>query len=153
MGHLGDGATGPSGNRYGDAAGHSCMAVSGPVDAVITLETGSAEPASQHARVRAPRALNSSGDAREGTLTALLRWLGLGAHKHRFAPGRGIERHQQRQQQRRRRDAGAEPEDYRIVDRADQPEADGNRDAAMWLMVNATDAVAAMSAGSPIFWK
>ena len=35
------GATGPSGNRYGDAAGHSCMAVSGPVDAVITLETGS----------------------------------------------------------------------------------------------------------------
>lgn len=35
------GATGPGGNRYGDAAGHSCMAVSGPVDAVITLETGS----------------------------------------------------------------------------------------------------------------
>jgi PncC family amidohydrolase len=37
------GATGPTGNRYGDAAGHSCMAVSGPVDAVITLETGSAD--------------------------------------------------------------------------------------------------------------
>ncbi len=35
------GATGPAGNRYGDAAGHSCMAVSGPVDTVITLETGS----------------------------------------------------------------------------------------------------------------
>ena len=35
------GATGPTGNRYGDAAGHSCMAVSGPIDAVITLETGS----------------------------------------------------------------------------------------------------------------
>ncbi len=35
------GASGPTGNRYGDAAGHSCMAVSGPVDTVITLETGS----------------------------------------------------------------------------------------------------------------
>lgn len=37
------GATGPTGNRYGDAAGHSCMAVSGPIDAVVTLETGSAD--------------------------------------------------------------------------------------------------------------
>jgi nicotinamide-nucleotide amidase len=35
------GATGPTGNRYGDAAGHSCMAVAGPQVAVITLETGS----------------------------------------------------------------------------------------------------------------
>jgi PncC family amidohydrolase len=35
------GATGPSGNRYGDAAGHSCMAVSGAATSVITLETGS----------------------------------------------------------------------------------------------------------------
>ncbi len=35
------GATGPTGNRYGDAAGHSCMAVVGPQAAVITLETGS----------------------------------------------------------------------------------------------------------------
>lgn len=35
------GATGPSGNRYGDAAGHSCMAVAGPQTRVITLETGS----------------------------------------------------------------------------------------------------------------
>lgn len=35
------GATGPSGNRYGDAAGHSCMAVAGPEQAVMTLETGS----------------------------------------------------------------------------------------------------------------
>jgi nicotinamide-nucleotide amidase len=34
------GATGPTGNRYGDAAGHSCMAVAGPHAAVITLETG-----------------------------------------------------------------------------------------------------------------
>jgi nicotinamide-nucleotide amidase len=37
------GATGPSGNRYGDAAGHSCMAVAGPRQAVMTLETGSAD--------------------------------------------------------------------------------------------------------------
>jgi nicotinamide-nucleotide amidase len=34
------GATGPAGNRYGDAAGHSCMAVAGPAAEVITLETG-----------------------------------------------------------------------------------------------------------------
>ncbi|WP_439596414.1 CinA family protein [Falsiroseomonas sp.] len=34
------GAAGPSGNRYGDAAGHSCLAVSGPAEAVMTLETG-----------------------------------------------------------------------------------------------------------------
>lgn len=34
------GAAGPSGNRYGDAAGHTCLAVSGPVEKVITLETG-----------------------------------------------------------------------------------------------------------------
>ena len=37
------GATGPTGNRYGDAAGHSCMAVAGGAEAVITLETGSAD--------------------------------------------------------------------------------------------------------------
>jgi len=37
------GASGPSGNRYGDAAGHACFAVRGPVDAVITLETRSAD--------------------------------------------------------------------------------------------------------------
>ena len=35
------GASGPTGNRYGDSAGHACMAVSGPIEAVITLETGS----------------------------------------------------------------------------------------------------------------
>src|SRR5258707_4899818 len=37
------GATGPTGNRYGDAAGHSCMAVAGLEPSAITLETGSAE--------------------------------------------------------------------------------------------------------------
>jgi PncC family amidohydrolase len=35
------GATGPTGNRYGDAAGHSCIAVVGSsVERAITLETG-----------------------------------------------------------------------------------------------------------------
>jgi nicotinamide-nucleotide amidase len=37
------GAAGPAGNRYGDAPGHACIAVSGPVAAVITVETGSAD--------------------------------------------------------------------------------------------------------------
>ena len=37
------GATGPTGNRYGDAAGHTCIAVAGPVERAITLETGSAD--------------------------------------------------------------------------------------------------------------
>jgi len=37
------GASGPSGNHYGDKPGHACIAVSGPVDAAITVETGSAD--------------------------------------------------------------------------------------------------------------
>lgn len=37
------GASGPSGNRYGDAAGHSCLAISGPVEIVRTIETGAAD--------------------------------------------------------------------------------------------------------------
>jgi nicotinamide-nucleotide amidase len=37
------GATGPTGNRYGDAAGHSCMAVAGLQQSAITLETGSSD--------------------------------------------------------------------------------------------------------------
>jgi nicotinamide-nucleotide amidase len=38
------GATGPTGNRYGDAAGHSCIALVGPgVERAITLETGSGD--------------------------------------------------------------------------------------------------------------
>jgi PncC family amidohydrolase len=34
------GASGPTGNRYGDAAGHACIAVVGPVERAITVETG-----------------------------------------------------------------------------------------------------------------
>jgi nicotinamide-nucleotide amidase len=37
------GATGPAGNRYGDAAGHSCVAICGPRSRSITLETGRSE--------------------------------------------------------------------------------------------------------------
>ena len=37
------GASGPTGNRYGDAAGHACIAVAGPVERVITIETASAD--------------------------------------------------------------------------------------------------------------
>jgi PncC family amidohydrolase len=42
------GATGPTGNRYGDAAGHSCMGLAGMgltniESAAMTLETGSAD--------------------------------------------------------------------------------------------------------------
>jgi len=35
------GASGPRGNRYGDPAGHACIAVAGPVEAVVTVATGS----------------------------------------------------------------------------------------------------------------
>jgi nicotinamide-nucleotide amidase len=34
------GASGPTGNRYGDAAGHACIAVAGTVERAITVETG-----------------------------------------------------------------------------------------------------------------
>jgi len=37
------GATGPTGNRYGDAAGHACIALVGGAERAITLETGSAD--------------------------------------------------------------------------------------------------------------
>ena len=36
----GTGTSGPSGNRYGDFAGHACVAVTGPVERVFALETG-----------------------------------------------------------------------------------------------------------------
>jgi nicotinamide-nucleotide amidase len=36
------GATGPSGNRYGDPAGHTCLAVAGQTERAVTLRTGNA---------------------------------------------------------------------------------------------------------------
>jgi nicotinamide-nucleotide amidase len=37
------GATGPAGNRYGDAPGHCCLAVIGPVERALTLEAGDSD--------------------------------------------------------------------------------------------------------------
>ncbi|MEO8811636.1 MAG: CinA family protein [Caulobacteraceae bacterium] len=39
------GAAGPTGNPYGDAAGHTCVAVAGPVEMALTLETGRSDRA------------------------------------------------------------------------------------------------------------
>ena len=51
------GAAGPTGNRYGDAAGHSCMAVAGRASQVITIETGSTDR-QDNMHAFASRALN-----------------------------------------------------------------------------------------------
>jgi nicotinamide-nucleotide amidase len=37
------GASGPSGNRYGDPAGHTCLAITGPIERAVTLQTGSGD--------------------------------------------------------------------------------------------------------------
>jgi len=37
------GATGPTGNRYRDPPGHSCIAIAGMVERAITIETGKAD--------------------------------------------------------------------------------------------------------------
>src|SRR5215510_14336432 len=37
------GASGPTGNRYGNPAGHTCMAVAGAVERAMALRTGSAD--------------------------------------------------------------------------------------------------------------
>jgi PncC family amidohydrolase len=39
------GAAGPTGNRYGDPPGHSCLGVSGPSERSDTVRTGSADRA------------------------------------------------------------------------------------------------------------
>lgn len=43
------GAAGPTGNPYGDAAGHCCVGIVGPVEAGFTLETGEADRAANMA--------------------------------------------------------------------------------------------------------
>jgi PncC family amidohydrolase len=50
------GAAGPTGNRYGDPAGHTCIAVTGPVERAVTLRTGNADR-SANMRAFAMRAL------------------------------------------------------------------------------------------------
>ena len=37
------GAAGPTGNPYGDSAGHSCIALSGPLEHAMTLETADSD--------------------------------------------------------------------------------------------------------------
>jgi nicotinamide-nucleotide amidase len=37
------GASGPTGNRYGDPPGHACFAVSGATERALTIETGRAD--------------------------------------------------------------------------------------------------------------
>jgi PncC family amidohydrolase len=57
------GATGPTGNRYGDAAGHTCIGLEGPGFArAITLETGSADRVA-NMRAFAKRALELLAEA------------------------------------------------------------------------------------------
>ncbi len=56
------GASGPTGNPYGDAAGHSCFAVAGPVEAVLTIETASADRIA-NMRIFALTALNLLSDS------------------------------------------------------------------------------------------
>lgn len=63
------GASGPTGNSYGDAAGHSCLAVSGPVSRVITIETGSADRLANMV-VFAQRALLLMDEALQQPMTA-----------------------------------------------------------------------------------
>jgi nicotinamide-nucleotide amidase len=56
------GAAGPTGNRYGDAAGHTCIALSGPVARAITVETG-ADDRVANMRAFARHALELLADA------------------------------------------------------------------------------------------
>ena len=44
------GAAGPTGNRYGDAAGHTCIAISGATEIVRTIETEDDDRAANMAR-------------------------------------------------------------------------------------------------------
>jgi len=59
------GAAGPSGNRYGDPAGHTCVAVAGPGQKALTYRTGSDDRyANMHAfAVKALETLESEIDA------------------------------------------------------------------------------------------
>ncbi len=61
------GAAGPTGNRYGDEAGHVCFAVAGPVESVLTLETGSPDRR-PNMREFAERGLNTLADAIDAAL-------------------------------------------------------------------------------------
>lgn len=59
------GASGPTGNRYGDAAGHSCFAMAGPVERAMTLETGIADR-QENMRLFAEQAFSFMQDVLDG---------------------------------------------------------------------------------------
>ena len=59
------GATGPTGNRYGDPAGHACLGLDGPVACTITIATGSADRAA-NMRAFAAAALGLVAEVLEG---------------------------------------------------------------------------------------
>lgn len=56
------GAAGPSGNRYGDPAGHTCIAVDGPHQRTLTVRTGSSDR-QDNMRAFALEALETLADA------------------------------------------------------------------------------------------
>ncbi len=56
------GAAGPAGNRYGDPAGHTCIAVAGPAERAFTLRTGSTDRQA-NMRAFAARALELLAEA------------------------------------------------------------------------------------------
>ncbi|WP_296576353.1 CinA family protein [Phreatobacter sp.] len=58
------GATGPTGNRYGDPAGHACLGLDGPTVMATTLRTGSDDRAA-NMRAFAAAALGLFEDALE----------------------------------------------------------------------------------------
>lgn len=51
------GAAGPSGNRYGDPAGHTCIGIVGPTERAVTLRTGG-DNRQENMRAFAHRALS-----------------------------------------------------------------------------------------------
>lgn len=59
------GAAGPAGNRYGDPPGHTCVAISGPIDWSATIETGLSDRLAnmQHFALAALRLLAQAFDA------------------------------------------------------------------------------------------
>lgn len=56
------GAAGPTGNRYGDPAGHACIAIAGPAERVVTVRTDSGDRQA-NMRAFATRALELLADA------------------------------------------------------------------------------------------
>jgi len=59
------GAAGPTGNPYGDAAGHTCIAIAGPMEMALTIETGQSDRAG-NMRAFAAAALDLLRRASEG---------------------------------------------------------------------------------------